>query len=414
MKVLVIGSGGREHAIAWKLAQSSLADKIYCAPGNGGTSTEKKCENINLTKSEEFLNFALKHSIDITIVGPEAPLVEGIVDLFKEKGLRIFGPSKETAKLEGSKAYAKEFMKKYNVKTAAYEVFIDYYKALEYIKLCSYPVVIKADGLAAGKGVAICRNFEQAKKNLEQFMLRDIFKGAGKKIVIEEYLEGTEASILVVTDGNTMLPLISAKDHKTIYDNNMGENTGGMGVICPNPYFTEEAAKDFELSIMKPTLEGINAEKLDYKGIVFFGIMITKNGVYLLEYNVRMGDPETQAVLSLLESDFMELILKTLDKDLENYNIVWKKGAACCVIAASSGYPKEYITGYPIEGVNECKSKVFISGAYIEDNKLITSGGRVLGVTAAGNSLKEAADRAYRDINKINFTGMHYRKDIGR
>ncbi|MCM8710073.1 phosphoribosylamine--glycine ligase [Clostridium sp. SYSU_GA19001] len=414
MRILVVGNGGREHAIAWKLSQSPLVDKVYCVPGNGGTRLEHKCENVSLLKIEEILCFAKENKIDITVVGPEAPLVEGITDLFKAEGLKIFGPSKQGAMLEGSKAFAKDFMKKYNVKTAAYEVFETAAEAMRYLTECSYPAVIKADGLAAGKGVVICSSFEEAKQCIESFMIDDIFKGAGKKIVIEEYLEGVEASILTVTDGKTIIPLLSAKDHKTIYEDNKGPNTGGMGVVSPNPYCSEEVLEAFKRDIMIPTIEGILSEGIDYTGVIFFGIMITKKGVYNLEYNVRMGDPETQAVLPLMESDFIELILKALDKKLDEYNIKWKNKHACTVVAASGGYPADYKTGFIIKGLDTVQEKVFIAGAKYDGNELVTSGGRVLVVTSLGDSLQEARVKAYNEIKKISFEGIYYRKDIGQ
>lgn len=414
MKVLLIGSGGREHAIAWKLAQNPSVDKIYCAPGNGGTALEDKCENLNICKNEELLKFAKENNIDVTVVGPEAPLVDGIVDMFKEASLKIFGPSKNGADLEGSKACAKNFMKKYGIKTAAYEVFENPTDSIEYLKSCSYPTVIKADGLAAGKGVAICQNFEEAKECIESFMVKDIFAGAGNRVVIEEFLEGVEASILAITDGKTMIPFLSAKDHKTIYEDNKGPNTGGMGVISPNPYCTNEVLESFSADIMAPTLKGFAEENMDYVGIVFFGIMITKKGVYLLEYNVRMGDPETQAVLPLMESDFMELILHAINKDLNNYSIKWKDKHACCIVAASGGYPSKYDTGISISGVDSTEDKVFVAGANLEGTTLLTAGGRVLAVTSLGDTLEDARNAAYNEIKKVNFEGMYYRKDIGK
>lgn len=414
MKVLVIGGGGREHAIAWKLSQSPLVDKIYCAPGNGGTALENKCENIDITTNNALLKFAEDNKIDITVVGPEAPLVEGIVDIFKKAGLKIFGPSGLAAALEGSKAFSKDFMKKYGVKTAAYEVFDNTADALKYLEGCSYPIVIKADGLAAGKGVVICQSLEEAVQCINSFMIDDVFKGAGKKVVIEEFLEGVEASILAITDGTTMIPLLSAKDHKTIYEDNKGPNTGGMGVISPNPYCTKEVLDSFRVDIMYPTLKGIWEEEMDYTGILFFGIMITEKGVYLLEYNVRMGDPETQAVLPLMESDFMQLIESAINKKLHNVNIIWKKKNACTVVAVSGGYPEKYASGFPISGLNDLNSKLFIAGAKLAGDKVLTSGGRVLAVTSLGDTLEEARNTAYREITKINFKDMYYRKDIGK
>lgn len=414
MKFLVIGGGGREHAIAWKLAQSPLAEKVYCAPGNGGTSIEAKCENINISDTSELIKFAIENNIDITVVGPEAPLVDGVVDDFKAQGLKIFGPAKAAARLEGSKSYSKEFCKKYNVKTAAYEEFEDSDKAVEYLKGCGYPVVVKADGLAAGKGVAICKAFEEAEEAVLSFMVKDIFKGAGKKIIIEEFLEGVEASILAITDGNVIHPFLSAKDHKTIYDNNEGPNTGGMGAISPNPYCTEEVLNSFKEHIMLPTLKGIQGEKMDYVGIVFFGLMITKKGVYLLEYNVRMGDPETEAVLPLMESDFAELIIEAVNKRLEAYKLQWKNKHCCSVVAASAGYPGSYKTGFTIKGFENLDSKVFAAGAKTQNGELVTAGGRVLAVSAIGDTLEQARENAYRDIKHIEFEGIYYRSDIGK
>ena len=414
MKVLIIGNGGREHAIAWKIAQNDRVERIYCAPGNGGTVIEAKCENVPLTTTAELVEFALKENIELTIVGPEINLALGIVDEFKSAGLVIFGPSGYAAKLEGSKAFAKDFMKMYGVKTAAYETFEDKDKALEYLKNCDYPIVIKADGLAAGKGVSICEAFEAAEKTVIEFMINDIFKGSGKKIVVEEFLEGVEASILSITDGETIIPFISAKDHKQIYDGGIGPNTGGMGVIAPNPYCTTEILDIFNKEIMLPTIEGIKAEVMDYIGIIFFGIMITKKGVYNLEYNVRMGDPETQAVLSLMESDFLELILEALNQNLSGRSIKWSQENACCVVAVSGGYPGEYKTNFEITGVDRVTSKTFIAGGRYDNERLTTSGGRVLSVVALDQSLGEAREKAYEDIKKIQFEGMYFRNDIGK
>ncbi|MGL5353580.1 MAG: phosphoribosylamine--glycine ligase, partial [Clostridium sp.] len=325
MKLLLIGAGGREHSLAWKLAKSEKVEKIFVAPGNGGTAITDKCENVDITDINELLTFAKENSIDLTVVGPEDPLTKGIVDLFKENGLRIFGPDKAGAELEGSKSYSKDFMKKYGVKTAEYEVFYDADSALGYLENCAYPIVIKADGLAAGKGVAICETHEEASESIKLFMVDDIFKGAGSKVVIEEFLEGVEASILSITDGKTIVPFLSAKDHKQIFDGGKGPNTGGMGVLAPNPYVTDEVQKEFEENIMAKTLAGIQAEGYDFKGIIFFGLMITKKGTYLLEYNVRMGDPETQSVLYLMESDLLEVIEAAMDEKLADIEIKWNK-----------------------------------------------------------------------------------------
>lgn len=414
MKVLIIGSGGREHALVSKVAENSTVEKIYCAPGNGGTHREEKCENVNITKLEELLAFALENKIDMTIVGSEEWLVQGIVDKFTESGLKIFGPSKKAARLEGSKAYSKEFMKKYGIKTAAYEVFQDEKAAISYLKSCVYPIVIKADGLAAGKGVVICYNFIEAQTSINDFMILDIFKGSGKKIVIEEFLVGVEASILSITDGKIIIPFISSKDHKQILDGDKGPNTGGMGAIAPNPYCTKRVLDEFEEHILKPTLKGIQEEEMDYKGIIFFGIMITNKGVYSLEYNVRFGDPETQAVLPLMKSDFTELLISAVDGKLQNFNLLWKDGHSCCVIATSKGYPGSYDTGFKISEQDKLVGKLLIAGAKYEEGILKTAGGRVFGITGIGETLESAREMAYEDMKKIQFQGMYYRTDIGK
>lgn len=412
MKILIVGNGGREHAIAWKVSQNPKVEKIYCAPGNGGTALMDKCENIDIEQIESLADFAQENVVDLTIVGPEVPLVNGIVDYFKERGLKIFGPSKKAAALEGSKSFSKDFMKKYGVKTAAYEVFYERDKALEYLEVCNYPIVIKADGLAAGKGVVICENYSQAEDTIIKFMVEDIFGDAGKKVVIEEFLVGVEASILSITDGKVILPFISSKDHKQIYDEDKGPNTGGMGAIAPNPYVTEEVMKEFNEKILNPTLEGIKEEDFDYKGIIFFGVMITKNGAYLLEYNVRMGDPETQAVLPLMDSDLVELIEASLNNELSSFDLKWKNGHSCCVVAVSEGYPGKYEKGFKINMPKEVDS--FIAGGIFKAGNLLTNGGRVLCTYAVENNLEDSINKAYEEMNKIDFHGMYFRKDIGK
>ena len=414
MKILVIGSGAREHAICNNLSKNERVSKIYCALGNAGTFKEKKCENVKISTIDEILNFAKKENIDLTIVGSEEMLVYGIVDKFEENGLKIFGPNKHAAILEGSKAYAKNFMKKYGVKTAEYETFNDYNKASEYLNKCSYPIVIKASGLALGKGVLICQDKKEAQNALEDIMVKKIFKEAGDEVVIEEFLEGVEASILSVTDSNVIIPFISAKDHKKVGDNDTGNNTGGMGVIAPNPYYTKEAEALFTKDILEPTLKGIKAEKMSFAGIIFFGLMMTKKGVYLLEYNMRMGDPETQAVLQLLDTDYLSIIESAMKRNLSSLNIKWKKKHACCVVMASGGYPASYNKGYKIEGIENIKGQCFIAGAKIdENNNIITDGGRVLNVVNIADSLEEARKLTYDDIEKIDFKDKYYRKDIG-
>ncbi|MFR4479391.1 MAG: phosphoribosylamine--glycine ligase [Fusobacterium sp.] len=413
MKILVVGSGGREHAICWKVSQNEKVEKVFCAPGNGGTAMLPKGENVNVKGIDELLEFALKEKIDLTIVGSEELLVDGIVDRFQEKGLKIFGPDKKAALLEGSKAYAKDFMKKYGVKTAAYEVFTEVDKAKEYIKTCEFPLVVKASGLAAGKGVLICQNLEEALKAVDEIMVDKVFSAAGEKIVVEEFLDGVEASILSVTDSKVILPFISAKDHKKIGEKETGLNTGGMGTIAPNPYVTKEVYDAFINGIMNPTLEGIKAEGMNFAGVIFFGLMITDKGVYLLEYNMRMGDPETQVVLPLLESDFIELLENGLKGDLANADVKWSSKSACCVVLASGGYPEAYNKGYEITGIDKVDNMVFVAGAKAEDGKLLTSGGRVLNVVAVGDNLEDARAKAYADAEKIDFTGKYCRKDIG-
>lgn len=414
MKILLIGSGGREHAIARKFAQNSKVEKIYCAPGNGGTALEQKCENINIVEIKELVKFAKDNNISLTFVGPEIPLIDGIVDLFNKENLRIFGPSKKAAMLEGSKSFSKEFMKKYNVKTAKYEVFTESNEAFKYLKDQEFPIVIKADGLAAGKGVYICDSLEEANSAVKDIMIDDIFAGAGNKIVVEEFLEGIEASILSITDGEIILPFVSAKDHKQIFDGGKGPNTGGMGVIAPNPYVTNKVKKEFELEIMKPTLLGLREENLDFKGIIFFGIMITKKGTYLLEYNVRMGDPETQSVLELMDSDFLELVNHSIDKNLKNFNLKWKDEYCCNVVLASKGYPGKIERGFEISIDKAVKNNIIIAGGEFKENKLVTSGGRVLSVIEIAKTLEEAINKTYLKVEKVDFCGKYYRKDIGR
>lgn len=414
MNLLLIGSGGREHAIAWKLAKSSKVNKIYVATGNAGTHIEPKCENINVTDIDELISFAKQNDVYLTVVGNEQPLIEGITDKFTQNGLKCFGPDKAGSMLEGSKSFSKEFMKKYNVKTADYETFTNPDLALSYVKNCEFPIVIKADGLAAGKGVIIAQNFEQAKQTINDYMIKDTLKGSGKKIVIEEFLEGVEASILSITDGETIIPFVSAKDHKQIFDGNKGSNTGGMGVLAPNPYVTDDVMESFEQDIMNNTLIGIKQEKFNFVGIIFFGIMITKKGVYLLEYNVRMGDPETQSVLPLMQSDLFEIIDNALNKKLSETKIKWKNQVCVNVVLASKGYPEKFETGYEINYDNSLKDNLFLAGVKIENNILKTNGGRVLSVIGTGDNTQQAIENAYKNIKLVNFKDCYYRKDIGK
>ncbi len=415
MKVLIIGGGGREHAIAWKLAQDHRIGHIYVAPGNAGSTELERVENIELTGIDELVTFAKNNDIDLTIVGSEALLVEGIVDTFQRAGLNIFGPEQAAAKLEGSKSYAKAFMQQYGVKTAAYQSFELVDAALDYLEQVSFPVVIKASGLAAGKGVIICQNKAQAQQAVKEIMTEHRFGSAGNEIVIEEFLQGFEASILSFTDGNVILPMLSAKDHKTIGEGNTGENTGGMGVVCPHPSMTKAHWQAFERDILQPTLIGIQKEGLAFSGVIFFGLMINEQGVYLLEYNMRMGDPETQAILPLMENELLDAIDAALNKRLDNFSFKWHNAHAVCVVAASAGYPGKYLTGEPIEHIEKARffSLVFIAGAKCNNQEYFTSGGRVLNVVGTGATLSKAREKAYSAMQHIYFKGMQIRKDIG-
>ncbi len=413
-KILILGSGGREHALAWKLAQSSNIQSIYVSPGNAGTAQCEKCQNVALQTIEEQILFAKEYAIDCTIVGPEALLVEGIADRFQDAGLTIFAPNQRAAQLEGSKAFAKEFMKKYGVKTAKFERFTNALHAKEYLNMVTFPIVIKASGLAAGKGVVICGNFQQGLDTIDDMMTHNSFGSAGHEIVIEEFLEGFEASILSICDGQTVLPFISAKDHKKIGEGETGLNTGGMGVIAPNPLFTQQHYQEFLDEIVRPTLEGLESENMAFMGVIFFGLMITKNGVYLLEYNVRFGDPETQAVLPLMTTDLFDIIQDALSHNLASSKIEWKQQHACCVVAVSGGYPKEYEKNKIItidNVIDHCQ--VFIAGAEMKNGEMLTSGGRVLNIVSEANSLDEARNLAYEEIKNVHFDKMFYRKDIG-
>lgn len=416
MKILVIGKGGREHALAWKFSQNPQIEKIFVAEGNPGCELLPRVSNVKLNKIDELLEFAEVQQIDLTIVGSEELLVEGIVDKFEAVGLSIFGPNKQAAQLEGSKAFAKEFMNKYGIKTAHHESFTDYARALKYLDKVSYPIVIKASGLAAGKGVVIAEDNDQAEAALASMLLDQVFGESGCEVVIEEYLVGVEASILSFTDSETIIPLISAKDHKKIGDGETGLNTGGMGVIAPNPYVTADVNQAFISDILEPTLRGIKAEKMDFAGVIFFGLMITKHGVYLLEYNMRLGDPETQAVLPLLKSDLLTVIDAALNKKLETIQLEWQNGATCCVVLASGGYPEAYHNGRPIQGIKEFNhdhAQLFLAGVSSNGDEFVTAGGRVLNVVAHGKDLATARQNTYKLLDSVSFKDCYYRKDIG-
>ncbi|MBI3990659.1 MAG: phosphoribosylamine--glycine ligase [Candidatus Omnitrophica bacterium] len=420
MKLLVVGSGGREHALIWKLAQSPAVKKIYAAPGNGGISKIAECVSIPPEDISRLADFAKDNSIHLTVVGPEVPLANGIVDKFEERGLRIFGPSRKAAELEWSKSFAKEIMKKYHIPTAGSEIFSSTEDAAKYLKTAIFPLVVKADGLAAGKGVIICQNEKDAKAAIEQCMVQKAFGDAGSKIVIEEYLEGEEASILALTDGNTVIPLASSQDHKRVGDGDTGPNTGGMGAYSPAPVITEQMMKRILKEIIEPLLKGMEKEGRKYKGILYAGIMITKTGPKVLEFNVRFGDPETQSILPRLKNDLVSVLDAVVEERLSEITLEWDRRPCVCVVVASGGYPGNYqkdksISG--LDGINGMESVViFHSGTKIVtssgNRQLVTDGGRVLGVTAMGEDFLSAQKLAYQAIQKIHFDNMHYRKDI--
>ena len=414
MKILVVGGGGREHAICWKLSKEANVDKIYCAPGNAGISNVAQCIDIQDSDIENLLNFAKENKIDLTIVGPEIPLVAGIVDKFEKEGLKIFGPNKKCAQLEGSKSFSKDFMIRHNLPTAKYKEYTDLDEAISEIDSFGYPVVIKADGLAAGKGVVIPENREDAITTLKEMMSDKKFGNAGDKIVVEEFLTGIETSILAFVDNDTIVPMVSSKDHKKVFEGETGLNTGGMGTFSPSEIYTEKLAKEVQEKILDKTLEGFKKDNLNYKGILFVGLMITEDGPKILEYNVRFGDPETQSVLFRLDTDLNKIISAILDNNLKNIEINYSKEEAICVMLTSGGYPENYEKGKVISGLENLDSDivVFHSGTKFDNENIVTNGGRVIGITAKGKTVKEAAQKVYENIKKINFEKMHYRKDI--
>ena len=414
MRILVVGGGGREHAICWKLNNESNVEKIYCAPGNAGISNVAECIDIGDSDIENLLKFAKENQIDLTIVGPEIPLVAGIVDAFEKEGLKIFGPNKECAQLEGSKSFSKDFMIRHNLPTAKYKEYTNLDEAISEIDSFGYPVVIKADGLAAGKGVVIPENREDAITTLKEMMSDKKFGKAGDKIVVEEFLNGIETSILAFVDNDTIVPMVSSKDHKKVFEGETGLNTGGMGTFSPSEIYTDELAKEIQEKILDKTLEGFKKDNLNYKGILFVGLMITEDGPKILEYNVRFGDPETQSVLFRLDTDLNKIISAILDNNLKNIEINYSKEEAICVMLTSGGYPESYEKGKVISGLENLDSDivVFHSGTKFDNGNIVTNGGRVIGITAKGKTVKEAGEKVYENIKKINFEGMHYRKDI--
>ena len=414
MKILVVGGGGREHAICWKLSKEANVDKIYCAPGNAGISNVAQCIDIQDSDIENLLKFAKENKIDLTIVGPEIPLVAGIVDKFEKEGLKIFGPNKKCAQLEGSKSFSKDFMIRHNLPTAKYKEYTDLDEAISEIDSFGYPVVIKADGLAAGKGVVIPENREDAITTLKEMMSDKKFGNAGDKIVVEEFLTGIETSILAFVDNDTIVPMVSSKDHKKVFEGETGLNTGGMGTFSPSEIYTEKLAKEVQEKILDKTLEGFKKDNLNYKGILFVGLMITEDGPKILEYNVRFGDPETQSVLFRLDTDLNKIISEILNNNLKNIEINYSKEEAICVMLTSGGYPENYEKGKVISGLENLDSDivVFHSGTKFDNENIVTNGGRVIGITAKVKTVKEAGEKVYENIKKINFEKMHYRKDI--
>ena len=418
MNILIIGSGGREHALAWKISQSSLVDKIYCAPGNGGIKQIAECVDFSDLSFEDMANWAKDKNIGLTVVGPEVSLVDGIVDIFEEQGLKIFGPSKNAAQLEGSKAFSKEFMYEHNIPTAPFINFENKDDAIAFLQNdAEYPVVVKADGLAAGKGVIICEDKEQAIDAVEKIMGDQIFKEAGNKIVIEECLEGEEASILVVSDGINYKILASSQDHKRIFDDDLGPNTGGMGAYSPAPIVTDELLQEVDEEIVGPTIEGMRLKDSPFKGVLYVGIMVTDEGPMVLEYNVRFGDPEAQVVLARMKNDLVQIMLDCCEGNLYKDKLVWDSKACVCVVMSSGGYPGAYEKGYEITGlenVNKYEDMVvFHAGTKEEQGKILTNGGRVLGITGLGNDIESAIERTYKLVDEIKFDRCFFRRDIG-
>ena len=417
MKILIIGGGGREHTIAWKLAQSPLVSKLYCAPGNGGISELAECVNIAATDIDGVVKFVDDNGIDLTVVAPDDPLVLGMVDALEAKGHKAFGPRKNAAEIEGSKAFSKDLMKKYGIPTAKYETFDNSSDALAYLQSQSMPIVIKADGLALGKGVIIAQTLAEAEEAVRGMMDGGKFGSAGNRVVIEEFLTGPEVSVLAFTDGKTVRPMVSAQDHKRAYDGDQGLNTGGMGTFSPSRIYTADIAETCMNTVFMPTIDAMNAEGRTFKGVLYFGLMLTADGMKVIEYNCRFGDPETQVVLTRLNSDLAEIMLAVIDERLGDIAIEWADNAAVCVVMASGGYPESYEKGYEISGIADAEScgdiTVFHAGTAAKDGKITTAGGRVLGITAVAANLDAAIAKAYQGVGNIAFRDAHYRTDIG-
>jgi len=414
MKVLVVGSGGREHTLVWKISQSRKVDKIYCAPGNGGIKELAELVNIKADDVDALLSFAKENKIDLTVVGPEVSLVKGIVDIFQQEGLKIFGPTKELSMLEGSKVFAKEAMTKFGLPTADFKVFDDPKDAKKYLNEKGAPIVVKADGLAAGKGVIVAKTVEEAETAIEDIMVKKIFGSAGDRLILEDCLEGEEASILVFSDGKNIAPLVSAQDHKRIFDNDEGPNTGGMGAYSPAPVVSGEIFNDIIDKVFRPMITGLAKQGKYYKGVLYGGLMMTKHGPMVLEFNVRFGDPETQAILPRLKSDLVDVAIACTEGSLDKINLEWDERSCLCIVAASKGYPGSYEKHKKISGLEDVKDgMVFHAGTVSENGNIFTNGGRVLGVAGLGSDIKSAKLKAYEAAGKIKFDGIYYRKDIG-
>ena len=415
MDILVVGGGGREHAVIKALKQSRRAGKIYALPGNGGIAADAECVPVKATDVQGIVAFAREKKVDFAVVTPDDPLVLGCVDALEAAGVPCFGPNKNAAIIEGSKVFSKNLMKKYGIPTAASETFTDPAAAVAYLKTASYPTVIKADGLALGKGAVIVNSFEEAEKTVKEMMVDRVFGASGDQILVEEFLTGPEVSVLSFTDGKTVVPMVSSMDHKRAKDNDEGLNTGGMGTVAPNPYYTKEIAAECMEKIFLPTIRAMNAEGRTFKGCLYFGLMLTKDGPKVIEYNCRFGDPETQVVLPLLQSDLLEIMLAVRGGCLNTDMVRFKEGAACCVVLASEGYPKKYDTGFEITlpevGRDEA---VYVAGAKLQEGKLLTAGGRVLGAVATAPTLREAIGKAYALADKIHFENAYMRRDIGK
>ncbi len=413
MRIMVIGGGGREHAIVRALKKNPTVETIYCLPGNGGIAMDAQCVSIGAKDIPAQVEFALQNSIDYAVVAPDDPLALGAVDALTAAGIPCFGPDKSAAIIESSKAFAKDLMKKYNIPTAAYELFTDLDAAKEYLESCPIPVVIKADGLALGKGVIIAETREEAMEAVTSMMQDKIFGDSGNRVVIEEFLTGPEVSVLSFTDGETVVPMVSSMDHKRVNEGDTGLNTGGMGAIAPNPFYTQEVARRCMDEIFLPTIRAMKAEGRTFRGCLYFGLMVTEKGPKVIEYNCRFGDPETQAVLPLLRSDLLTVMQAVTNGTLKDTPVEFDGGCSCCVVMASNGYPGKYQTGFPITMDEEAKAHTYIAGAKAADEGLVTGGGRVLGVTATAATLPEAIKEAYRLVEKVSFDGAYYRRDIG-